>query len=79
MQRVTRDFLAVEKAEQIERHHKQATKKPMILGIKHHSKNCSGVCKICGEYFSMITKRHANTHGFSDPDKMIAAGVVQWM
>jgi hypothetical protein len=79
MQRVTRNYVAVAKAEQIERQINQGNKKPMVLGIKYHSKNCSGICAICGEPFSMITKAHATKHGFPDPDTMIAAGAVRWL
>ena len=74
--RVSRGYVAIIKAEEIERDRRR---KPMELGIKHHSKNCSGICKICGEAFNMITKSHATKHGFSDPDMMIAAGAVRWL
>lgn len=74
--RVTREYVAVSKAEQIER---QARRRPMVLGIKRHSKNCSGICAICGQAFDMLTKGHAATHGYANPDAMIAAGVVRWL
>ena len=77
--RVTREYVAVHKTEQIERVNRRDSKKPMVLGIKNHSKNCSGICAICGEAFNMITKAHAAKHGFENPEKMIAAGAVRWL
>ena len=74
--RVTREYVGKAKAEEIER---QGRRRPMMLAIKHHSKNCAGICAICGDAFNMITKAHAAKHGFANPEAMIAAGAVRWL
>jgi len=77
--RLNRGYVAVAKAEQIERMNQNDCKKPVIPGVKHHSKNCSGICLLCGLRFNMITKAHAAKHNFDSPEKMIDAGKVRWM
>ena len=71
--------MAYLKSELIEQQNKNPVRKPVIVRVKNHSKNCEGICKICGNSFSMITVSHANRHGYETPEEMIEADVISWL
>ena len=75
--RINRETVAYKKCAQIDKEN-QRHKQPMRLRSKQHTRWTPGVCKLCGKYFEMITQDHAHEHGFSSPDEMAKAGVVEW-
>lgn len=54
-------------------------RRPIIVRSRKHSRWSSGVCKMCGEFFEMITFDHAAMHGFKNPTEMAKKGDINWM
>lgn len=53
-------------------------KKIIRFSVKYHTRWQAGICKICGQPFSMITQEHAHSHGFANADAMAKSGEIDW-